>query len=793
MKQVAIKLALLHGLFIAAPQVLSQQGQELELLLLEAKVNRLKKGDVIISKDQDNRIWIKAADFPKLSLQPPPDKILEKKIINDMAFLALPSPTLSLAIDLDTLTIEINAPPTWLEYQHIDLSHEKKAPLSPAPFFLAYSNYVFAINQITNQPTQLSSDLLFGISIQEWVIQNKYSFTVDQRFQKTRTSSVIFRDWPEKMSRLSIGDIQPDATNLSRQGAIIGLQWSRQFDLIPGFSKNPNFNFIGEANFPSTLEISVDGQPIQNIKLNPGKFDLRNFSYFLGLRNVQLTLIDNLGRRTQYTQPFYFSDQTLRAGLHSYSYSTGLLRQHDTQMGKIYYQGFAAQAMHQYGFTDYITSGGYAETSPEYHLFGTMLNSTLGSAGTLSTQIAWRKNKETTMFPAPSSGQAWQASYNLSHHRWGLGMSYLQQSREFEPMLFDLTTNSYGPSRSALAFSSSVGWKNKSIGINFLRQQNWSGYQTQQVGLNLYWRLSQQLITQINATQNKNTLEKENKISVQFTYQLSKRDTLNMQIDQQQSLQLQRTPTNESPWGTRVKAQYERQNSTLDIQGIYLHKDIILSGASRTQLTPDGKSNFQNELRAMGSVAYSGGQIWFSKPLGESFALIDVAGLSNVRVYQNNQLLGKTNVHGKLFLGNLAPYIDQQIFIDDRDIPLDIALDSVLKNATPRAGTAALVYFSAKKIFALTGRLNAQWKNETIPVVEASLTISDGSEIIATTSTGPDGDFYLENIEKITAGKSYRFMAITGAYQCSGKLLMPDLKKTLIDLGVITCEQAHAN
>lgn len=793
MKQVAIKLALLHGLLIAAPLALSQQEQELELLLLEAKVNRLKKGDVIISKDQDSRVWIKATDFPKLSLHPPPDKILEKKIINNMAFLALPSPALSLALDLDALTIEINAPPAWLEYQHIDLSREKKAPLSPAPFFLAYSNYIFAINQITNQSTQLSSDLLLGMSIQEWVLQNKYSFTLDQRFQKTRTSSVIFRDWPEKMSRLSIGDVQPDTTNLSRQGAIIGLQWSRQFDLMPGFSKNPNFNFIGEANFPSTLEISVDGQPIQSIKLNPGKFDLRNFSYFLGLRNVQLTLIDNLGQRTQYARPFYFSDQTLRAGIHSYSYSTGLLRHHDTQMGKIDYHGFAAHAMHQYGFTDYLTSGGYAETSPEYHLFGTMLNSTIGPAGTLSTQIAWRKNKETTMFPAPSSGQAWQASYNLSYRRWGLGISYLQQSREFEPMLLDLTSNSYAPNRSALAFSSSVGWENKSIGINFLRQKNWSGYQTQQIGLNLYWRLSQRLITQINATQNKNTLEKENKISVQLTYQLSKRDTLNLQIDQQQSLQLQRTPINESPWGTMIKAQYQKKNTTLDIQGIYLHKDIILSGASRTLLTPDGKSNFQNELRAMGSAAYSGGKIWFSKPLGESFALVDVAGLSNVRVYQNNQLLGKTNAHGKLFLGNLAPYIGQQIFIDDRDIPLDIALDSVLKNATPRAGTAALVNFSAKKIFALTGRLNAQWKSETIPVVEASLTISEGSEIIATTSTGPDGDFYLENIEKMAAGKSYRFTAITGAYECSGKLVIPNLKKTLIDLGVITCEQAHAN
>lgn len=111
---------------IAAPLALAQQEQELELLLLEAKVNRLKKGDVIISKDQDSRVWIKAADFPKLSLQPPPDKILEKKIINNMAFLALPSPALSLALDLDALTIEINAPPTWLEYQHIDLSREKK-------------------------------------------------------------------------------------------------------------------------------------------------------------------------------------------------------------------------------------------------------------------------------------------------------------------------------------------------------------------------------------------------------------------------------------------------------------------------------------------------------------------------------------------------------------------------------------------------------------------------------------------------------------------------------------------
>lgn len=756
-----------------------------DLLLLEARVNRLKKGDVIAFVDPNQLVWLREDGFAKLALKIPEKFTIAKKEIDGKNFLSLAVPPLSVNLDLDGLILDIEAPAAWLGNYIVDFKNIGAATLSPLAPFVAYANYAWALQQIDRQSSQLSNDVQFGMGLYEWVLQTRHLFALTSgNLSSTRVRSTLIRDWPKTMARLSIGDIQPDGGGFSQSGTLLGVQWARHFEFAPDFAKNPTFEFIGEASFPSTLEISVDGQLIQTVQLKPGKFDLRNFAYFYGLRNVQLTLTDSLGQRTTFTRPFYFSDQTLRSGVHSYSYALGVLRKDISASGNPVYGGLVANGIHQYGLTNYLTTGLYADVVPGYQLVGGLLNIILGRPGVLSLKWASRKNKAQSDFPFTAIGQAWQTSYSMTMDRLNFGAAYSYQGKNFEPFTTEIVETTQAPNRNLLFLSASFGWSNKSVGVNLLRQQNWLGYQAQSTGVNYYHRLSTKLVFQMNVTQTKEGNNVSHSVGLQLNFQIGKSKTVNLQIDKKQSVQYQHNPDDTSI-GFQVNANYQDGTKGLDTQGVYLHKDVILTGAARAQETAAGEKSWQGELRAFGSVTYAAESIWFNRPLGDSFAVIDVAGVPKVKVYQNNQFLGETNSHGNILAVNLAPYLIQQIHIDDGDIPLDLSLETVSKSVVSRAGTAAFVRFDIKKLSAITGRIFTEWQKQTIPVIEASLVLTDEAGAEITAITGPDGDFYIEDAG---LGKNYLFTATNGLLKCTGSISGSSFKPPLTDLGVLSCQ-----
>ena len=74
-------------------------------------------------------------------------------------------------------------------------------------------------------------------------------------------------------------------------------------------------------------------------------------------------------------------------------------------------------------------------------------------------------------------------------------------------------------------------------------------------------------------------------------------------------------------------------------------------------------------------------------------------------VYQNNQLIGKTNDNGFLLLPALAAYTTNQIRIDDRDIPLERQIKQVTTSLVPRTFTGAFARFESRRVVSVSGRL----------------------------------------------------------------------------------------
>ena len=81
----------------------------------------------------------------------------------------------------------------------------------------------------------------------------------------------------------------------------------------------------------------------------------------------------------------------------------------------------------------------------------------------------------------------------------------------------------------------------------------------------------------------------------------------------------------------------------------------------------DGRN--ETLLNTAGGLAFIGGDFFLTRPVQDSFAVIQVPGVAGVRGYSSNQDVGHTNSQGNLFVPNLLPYYGNRLSISDRDVP----------------------------------------------------------------------------------------------------------------------------
>ncbi len=80
---------------------------------------------------------------------------------------------------------------------------------------------------------------------------------------------------------------------------------------------------------------------------------------------------------------------------------------------------------------------------------------------------------------------------------------------------------------------------------------------------------------------------------------------------------------------------------------------------------------------ASGGVALMGAGLFPSRRIENSFAIARVGDQADVRVYRDNQLVGRTNDDGFVILPGLRAYEDNQIRIEQADLPLDVRVDTL--------------------------------------------------------------------------------------------------------------------
>jgi outer membrane usher protein FimD/PapC len=188
-------------------------------------------------------------------------------------------------------------------------------------------------------------------------------------------------------------------------------------------------------------------------------------------------------------------------------------------------------------------------------------------------------------------------------------------------------------------------------------------------------------------------------------------------------------------------------------------------------------------LAASGAVVYLNDAVGLTRPVNDSFGLVRVGNLEGVRVYQNSQELGRTDSTGKIFIPNLGSYYENQISINDKDVPMDYTIPEVIRYVSPPLRSGSYVQFDATKYQAVTGRILLKIEEKIKPVEFYEIRmVVDGREVAF--PTGKGGEFYLENLKPGDYGAVFDYEGRT----CSFIMKVPMSEETIIDTGGIVCE-----
>ena len=283
--------------------------------------------------------------------------------------------------------------------------------------------------------------------------------------------------------------------------------------------------------------------------------------------------------------------------------------------------------------------------------------------------------------------------------------------------------------------------------------------------------------------------DKSNAVFINFSYSPTRNTTISASFDRKddtniETFQVQKnTPIGE---GIGARASYQRTDSdsesinTLDTFLQYNARYGTFTGRYRTA---DDNQTYQ--LTAAGGISFLGGTVSAGRPVTDSFALVEVGGLEDVRVYLNNNEIGRTDSSGKVFIPNLSSYYDNQISIENHDIPIDYSFPDVKLFVSPPERSGAHIQFEVSRFRAIFGKIYVKFGGETKPLksYELSMKLEDEDITIETTS---DGEFYLENIDQ----GQYKASFIYNNSLCLFDIIVPETDEGLIDLGELFCEMA---
>jgi outer membrane usher protein len=749
-----------------------------ERIPVQVTLNTVPRGELFVWRDSHGT-WIARDDAARLGVPIPGSGSMT--IDGRIHFLLERIDGVRVRFDEDTLTLGIDVEPSMLKTQEFDLSRAEHLDITASPGFSGYLNYAFSATR-SGSVDAYDAHLLANIAAAGWLARTEHEAVESAGLtQKFRLQSFVQRDWPGPMLRFIGGDFNTAAGPLSRGYALGGVSFGRAFELHPGLVTSPTAQITGIASTPSTAEVYVDGVLVATRAIAPGPYEFSNLQDFAGLRNVEVVIRDATGVRDRIKVPYYFSERILAEGYTDFNVAWGAQRR--GTFSDTYDVGtFSGYVYH--GFTDYLTLGLEAQRTSGYAFAAIAAGLRSDRFGVFSLDLAGQR--------LASGGFSRADMLNWRYTRGGTTLRMMTRGYS-EGFRTTDTDTSLLPALELPRREYDVAWDQK-LPFTLLLSLNAAerGFHgTQPPGHDYGASLSASLLGYGNISisgQRTCALHAcTNQAAVNVSIPIGTQLNLNASYRRDDDGTLTRYAQLSRPvpigegYGWRATVQDSGGTRDASVDGSLRMKHGVLSASADVTTFSDGTRSTATRGSVEGSLACVGTSCYTTQPITDAFAVVDLSGVDDVRVFRNNEVIGRTTSSGEILLSNTPTLSRNDIRIADEDVPISIA---VLRNSTvlvPAQGVGYRVTFDLRPIASVTGTL--VMKDGDVPVTNVEIVVISGHSDPYRARTGNGGRFELDGIQ---AGRYY-VSADMEQGACGAYVDVPFSRNAVYEAGVVRC------
>jgi outer membrane usher protein len=581
-----------------------------------------------------------------------------------------------------------------------------------------------------------------------------------------RLDTTWTHDRPADMASLRFGDVISAPSSWGRGVRFGGVQWGTNFATQPGFITFPLPTLGGVAAEPSTVDFYVNNVLRLRRDVPSGPFTIQDLPIVTGQGDIRMVVRDLLGREQVVTQPFYASGGLLAPGLRDYSYELGFERE-NYGLASNDYGRLVAAATERRGFSDSFTGELHVEATRGQQTLGIGSTVLLGNAGVLTASVAGSHDAAGTgaLVELGIQHQSRYVSYGARTQLTTDGfiqLGYLPTARP--------------PRQTSSAFISTSFGRFGSLGLNYTHQDFRGQDDVELVGVNYSRSIGVLGYLSLSALQFLGG-DPSPLFSLTLTVPLGAADSASFSAqshagDAHGTVQYRHSLPVGTGVGYRLQAGLDANDPR---QADLTLQNDVGTYAFGVASTRDGQA-YQASVR--GGVALLSGKVFPSRHIDGSFAVVQVPGFADVRVYADNQVVGTTDRDGYALVPRLRPYQKNPIRIEQADLPMDAQIKGLQLDAVPYYQSALALTFPVTR------------SRGAIVVIK----LDDGSDLpagaevtvdsqVAPFPVGLRGEVYLTGLDETS-----RLRATWNGQSCDMTISFPATADPLPRLGPVTCQ-----
>lgn len=721
---------------------------------------------LVLYKDRDDRLFANKAVLEKLRIKT--DHVGHVPAGNESLIALDQIGLLEYTLNEANQSLDITVTPEGAHLTRLqNSSYEQIGNIERGQgWFVNYDVNVFGSNRDKPQisgflegATPLSDGLL---------VASAFTNPVNGRQRFIRNQTYWNYDLPERKMSLRIGDSLGRSGGWGRGVPFAGIQWGTNYALQPYEIPFGLPTLSGQAASYSNVDIFVNGV-LQSRKAVPyGSFEILNIPASSGAGEISAVVKDLDGNERRISLPYYIAAGLLKEGSHDYHVELGFPRDYRSGLGNDYGKPFAVYG-HRYGFSSSLTAGVRLEGQAHQQTAGASLAYKIPFGLILETSLASSNSSKGTGHTASLGLEKSNVDFSARIFAQTLSTDFRQigLSDDFLADRFRLLGSfSFSPfKQGGLAISHSITKK-----VNGKNEES----SHLQYRFPSFDRLHSSLLYSKFYGDGGSYY-----LGVQLNYQLDTRNYLGASVYRQAdrtlgaSADYSRIAPPGNGYGYQLSVLKKGSQEPATSGYLLWRTDKVDYSANAGQ---NGNSSYYR-LGARGSMVGIDDNLFFTREINDSFALVKIGNYANVRIMHENNPIATTNQYGTALVPNLRPYEINKISFKEEDLPLNVSVTDSQQKVTPRFKSGALVNFSVKSEKNVLLKIPAEF---LIPLSSRFFAVIEGHEGQFPLSS--TGEVYLPNLER-----EIQVSILSKKKICSFTIALPKTERALVRLGQVEC------